>query len=135
MLPRFSNIFTSLTASVLIASVLITLNATPAEAKEYNKSKGVPSDSQALVNRIQAEMSSVNGEGAYGSMESDCDELNVGANSEETRPDEQVIIADKIVNVAGHCRMVRSQGGFKPKTEQPDSLDGRILGKPPAKKP
>ena len=86
----------------------------------------------SLVNRIQAEMSTTNGEGEFGSMESNCDELDVGANTEATRPDEQVIIADKIVNVGGHCRMIRNQGGFKPKGDQPKSTD-RVIGKPPAR--
>jgi hypothetical protein len=106
-----------LATSIMLGSALFTVEAAmfPAEAKEYNKSKGVPSDSQALVNRIQAEMSTTNEGGEFGSMEGNCDELNVGANTEESRPDEQVIIADKIINVGGHCRMIRNQGGFKSK--------------------
>jgi hypothetical protein len=119
-----------LVTSLFLGSALFTLNAAlfPAEAKEYNKPKGVPADSQALVNRIQAEMSASNGEGEFGSMEGNCDELNVGANTEASRPDEQVIIADKIVNIGGHCRMIRNQGGFKPTEPKAPA------GKTPAKK-
>ena len=133
-MPYLVKLSAGLVTSLLLGSALFTVNAAlfPAEAKEYNKSKGVPADSQAMVNRIQAEMSSSNGEGEFGSMESNCDELDVGANTEASRPDEQVIIADKIVNVGGHCRMIRSQGGFKPKGDQPKSTD-RVIGKPPAK--
>jgi hypothetical protein len=112
------------------AAAMFAFHATPsADAKEYNKSKGVPSDSQALVNRIQAQMSGQNGEGEFGSRESDCGELDVGANQQSNQAgranDDQVIIADKIINIDGNCRMVRNQGGFKP-TEP--------AGKAPAKK-
>jgi hypothetical protein len=132
-MPYLIKLSAGLVTSLLLCSALFTVNATlTADAKEYNKSKGVPSDSQALVNRIQAEMSTTNGEGEFGSMESNCDELDVGANTEATRPDDQVIIADKIINVGGHCRMIRNQGGFKPKADQPKSTD-RVIGKPPAK--
>jgi hypothetical protein len=115
-----------LAISFVLGSAAFAIDGGPtAEAKEYNKGKSVPSDSQALVNRIQAQMSSTNTEGEFGSRESNCDELNVGANTEGSRPDEQVIIADKIVNVGGQCRMIRNQGGFKP---------AEPAGKAPAKK-
>ena len=70
-------------------------------------------------------MSATNGEGEFGSTEGNCDELNVGANDETTRPDEQVIIADKIINVGGHCRMIRNQGGFKPPAPPKNTDAGR----------
>ena len=134
---NLTKISVALSASVLLAGALGSfIPSPPAFAKEYNKSKGVPSDSQALVNRIQAEMSAGNGEGEFGSMESNCDELDVGANTEAGRPDEQVIIADKIINVGGHCRMIRNQGGFKPQDRpksEPKGAEGRVIGKPPAK--
>ena len=117
-----------LVTSILLGSMLFTIEAAvfPADAKEYNKSKAVPADSQALVNRVRAQMSGANTEGAYGSQESDCGELNVGANDEAGKPDDQVIVADKIINIDGHCRMIRNQGGFKP---------AEPAGKAPAKKP
>lgn len=120
-----------LATSFMLGSILSTLApALEAHAKEYNKAKGVPSDSQALVNRIQAQMSGNNGDGEYGSRESDCGELNVGSDTSTPQAgrsnDDQVIIADKIINIDGNCRMVRNQGGFKP-TEP--------AGPAPAKKP
>jgi uncharacterized low-complexity protein len=120
-----------LATSFMLGAMAATFSASfEADAKEYNKSKTVPSDSQALVNRIQAQMSGNNGDGEYGSRESDCGELDVGANNPSHEAgkanDDQVIIADKIINIDGNCRMIRNQGGFKP-TEP--------AGKAPAKKP
>ncbi|HEV7693953.1 MAG TPA: hypothetical protein VGO52_24175 [Hyphomonadaceae bacterium] len=128
----FFKLSAGLVTSILLGSTLFTLEAAvfPAEAKEFNKPKGIPADSQALVNRIQAEMSATNTDGAYGSQESNCDELNVGSNTEGSRPDDQVIVADKIVNVGGHCRMVRNNGGFKPT----DQATPNGAAKVPAKK-
>jgi uncharacterized low-complexity protein len=119
--------------SFMLGAMAATLSSSfEAEAKEYNKSKTVPSDSQALVNRIQAQMSGNNGEGEYGSRESDCGELNVGSDNTSNQagraPDDQVIIADKIINIDGNCRMIRNQGGFKPTEPQ-------TTAKTPAKKP
>src|SRR5689334_3016670 len=120
-----------LAMSLTLCSALAVIGAAPpADAKEYNKARGIPSDSQALVNRIQAEMSGQNGEGQYGSRESDCGELDVGASTEANRPDNQVIVADKIINIDGQCRIVRNNGGFK----QPDPATPNGAAKSPAKK-
>lgn len=99
----------------LFALALIApLMATPALAKEYNQSNIVPSDSQALINRIQADIATGGDEeGFYGSFEDDCAALEVGANQSGAAPDNQVIIADKIINIGGRCRIIRSGGGFQ----------------------
>lgn len=114
---------------ILVSAAIAVLGAGRLEAKQYNTPPGVPSDSQALVNRVIANMSATNGEGDYGAFEGDCSELDVGANTEATRPEEQVIIADKIINIEGRCRMTRSHGGFEPK----DSTEGGTPGEPPAR--
>ncbi|MEM0986170.1 MAG: hypothetical protein AAGJ32_07990 [Pseudomonadota bacterium] len=102
--------FVSGLALALLASGPFTA---PASAKEYNQSGQVPSDAQALINRIQADIAHRGAdEGFYGSFEDDCGSLNIGANSDGSAPDQQVIVADKIINIGGRCRVVRSQGGF-----------------------
>ncbi len=100
--------------TICLAAAAAILVAGPVLAKEYNKPRHVPSSEQAMINRIQAELT-VAGEnqGAYGSFEDDCNELQVGTNSGGgDQPDSQVIIADTIINVAGHCRIRRRGGGF-----------------------
>lgn len=97
-------------ALIAISTMLI---SSPAIAEEYNLPKGIPADSQALINRIQADLAlRGKNEGFYGSFEDDCGSLNIGANSDGAAPDQQVIVADTIINIGGRCRVVQSQGGF-----------------------
>jgi len=114
-------------ASFAIAALLLigAGHAPAATAKEYNQAPTVPSDTQAMINRIRADIAVAgDDQGAFGTFEDDCGELNVGANSAGSAPDEQVIIADTIVNVGGNCRIVRSSGGFNrdPAGTPPETL-------------
>jgi hypothetical protein len=104
-------------ASIAIATLATVLTLSgPAFAKEYNNEEGIPADSQALINRVQADIAHRGAdEGFYGSFEDDCSSLNIGNNSSAN---EQVIVADTIINIGGRCRVVRSQQGFQKKDKE-----------------
>jgi hypothetical protein len=95
---------------------LLCLATQPVQAKTYNILKGIPSESQALINRIQADMAAQGGSGEHGAFEGDCGDLNVGASTDGTRPASQVIIADKIINIGGQCRTIGAGGGVRATT-------------------
>lgn len=100
--------------------------AAPAmEAKKYNNPNGIPSSSQAIMNRVFADMAG-SGEtaGQYGQYESDCSDLDIGANTDDGRPDSQVIVADTIINAGGKCRVVRRNGLFSQKEAAPEPKAG-----------
>lgn len=109
-----------------IATAVIALSVSQsAAAKEYNQAAIIPSDTQALINRIQADIAATGeDEGFYGSFEDDCSSLDIGTSNDGSAPDQQVIIADKIVNIGGRCRVIRSSGGFQqvPSGSTPDNL-------------
>lgn len=106
--------------SVILLAALAISAASAANAKVYNQPRGVPSEAQAAINRIMADVTATSDGGKYGAFESDCGELAVGAGG--TANGDQVIVADKIINVSGHCRIVRSSGVFPttPSNEQPE---------------
>lgn len=109
-IPAFT---AALIATTSLAGALVTGPAS--HAREYNQHPHLPAHSQATINRIQADMAfraSEAGGGFYGTFESDCNELNVGTATDANRPDQQIIVADQIINVGGHCRMIRHTGGF-----------------------
>ncbi|MEM7767240.1 MAG: hypothetical protein AAF253_07095 [Pseudomonadota bacterium] len=109
-MPRFTPIMIAALTGLALASPL----ASPADAKEYNQTGSIPSDAQAMINRIQADIAVMgDDEGFYGSFEDDCSSLNIGANADGSAPDQQVIVADTIVNIGGRCRVVRGQAGFQ----------------------
>lgn len=88
--------------------------ATPfAIAKEYNMPQGVNSEAQASINRIMADIRTQGeGAGSFSTFESSCEDLEIGTLDSSARPDQQIIVADQIINVAGQCRVRRSIGGF-----------------------
>jgi|GEM_PF-6405984 len=97
----------------LMLALFVALASTHAVAEEYNLGTDIPADAQALINRIQADIAHRGAdEGFYGSYEDDCSSLNIGANTQGNAPDQQVIVADTIINIGGRCRVVRSQAGF-----------------------
>lgn len=100
--------------------------AAPAmEAKKFNISNGVPSSSQAIINRVYANMAASGDQGGqYGQYESDCSDLDIGANDADGRPDSQVIVADTIINAGGKCRAVRRNGLFSQKEPVPEAKSG-----------
>ena len=109
----------------LLLALIVGLASSSAFAEEYNLGNDIPADAQALINRIQADIAHRGAdEGFYGSFEDDCSSLNIGANTQGNAPDQQVIVADKIINIGGRCRVVRSQGGFMNSSGTPpeDSL-------------
>lgn len=82
-------------------------------AKEYNMPQGVNSEAQASINRIMADIRTQgDSAGAFSTFESSCEDLEIGALDGSARPDQQIIVADQIINVAGQCRVRRSSGGF-----------------------
>jgi len=115
-----------MTRLAFAALAVLAITATPSEAREYNQSGGISSDTQAMINRIRADMA-VEGkdQGEFGSFEDDCGELDVGVNEAGASPDNQVIIADSIVNIGGRCRIVRRSGGFRsdPAGQTPSTLN------------
>ncbi|MEZ5914212.1 MAG: hypothetical protein R3C42_01115 [Parvularculaceae bacterium] len=103
-------------------------------AKQFNQSPFLPAREQAMVARVQAGIAAKAKEtGEHGLFDRDCDQnaqqdgkvadrgftrpqspvsanggnLLIGAQSGLTRPKEQIIVADTIINVGGYCRMRR----------------------------
>ncbi|MEM9378024.1 MAG: hypothetical protein AAGA72_17525 [Pseudomonadota bacterium] len=98
---------------MLMLALSVAFISSSALAEEYNLGNDIPADAQALINRVQADIAHRGAdEGFYGSFEDDCSSLNIGANTQGSAPDQQVIVADKIINIGGRCRVVRSQAGF-----------------------
>ena len=94
-----------------------------AHAKEYNNPTTMPSDVQAMVNRIKAEFALEDDGG--NPFERDCESLNIGTNPGSG---DQTIIADKIVNIGGRCRVIGRNTGvrsFEPRTPIPNQTDQR----------
>ena len=121
----------------LMLALIIGLASSPAFAEEYNLGNDIPADAQALINRIQADIAHRGAdEGFYGSFEDDCSSLNIGANTQGNAPDQQVIVADQIINIGGRCRVVRSQGGFmNPAGTPPEDSLVPSVGNDSEKKP
>lgn len=103
-----------------------------AQKRQFNQSPFLPAREQAMVNRVQAGISAkANQTGDRGLFNQDCGgadkaaaaggpkaapassiaardgALNVGSFAERNRPREQIIVADAIINLGGHCRVRR----------------------------
>ena len=126
-----NNKFKALSAAVLFFVVL------PSEClagKQFNQSPFLPAREQAMVNRVQASITAkARDTGEYGVFDRNCGQadiaaaptevdmfgppknaistenggLNVGRLDGFNRPKEQIIVADAIINVGGHCRVRR----------------------------
>jgi hypothetical protein len=101
-----------------------------AASRQYNQSVFLGAREQAMVNRVQAGITAqASKTGQRGLFNQDCNEiglngpektakpkglasarggeLNVGSFQQANRPREQIIVADSIINLGGHCRASR----------------------------
>ena len=109
---------------IALSLLTATLSSAPALAKEYNSSTGVPPSAQATINRIMAEAAQEGkNSGDVNAFESDCADLKIGTGNENT--EEQIIVADQIINAGGQCRVRGGLGAFSSESSEEQEFEFR----------